>query len=141
VGITRAHGSRSFHNVTIEKRAAPDRRKRNRANGVELRRYERTPIDVAVTFSRKATAGAERDETRREGRATDISPGGMFVATSAPLPFGSEVVVYVAFPKQRGTFALAGVVRWTRESGMGIQFGLLGARETHAIANAERSAS
>ncbi|HSY21754.1 MAG TPA: PilZ domain-containing protein [Polyangiaceae bacterium] len=125
---------------TIEKRAAPDRRKRNRANGVELRRYERTPIDVAVTFSRKPAPGAEPAGTRHEGRATDISLGGMFVATSTPLPFGSEIVVYMAFPKQRGTFALGGVVRWTHAGGMGIQFGLLGARETHAIANVQRPA-
>ena len=98
---------------------------------------------MAVTFSRKASAGtaagAETASTRWEGRATDISLGGMFVATSTPLPFGSEAVVTIAFPKQRGTFALLGVVRWTREGGMGIQFGLLGARETHAIANALRS--
>ena len=124
---------------TIEKRAVPDRRKRNRANGVELRRYERTPIDVPVTFSRKAAPGEPVEERAGEGRATDISLGGMFVATSAPLPFGSEVVVYMAFPKQRGTFALGGVVRWTHAGGMGIQFGLLGARETHAIANVPRS--
>jgi hypothetical protein len=127
---------------TIEKRIVPDRRKRKRANGVELRRYERTPIDVAVTFSRKPAPGqpAEPSEpaTRWEGRASDISLGGMFVTTATPLPFGSEIVVYISFPQQRGTFALGGVVRWTREGGMGIQFGLLGARETHAIASVPR---
>lgn len=92
---------------------------------------------MAVTFSRKAPPGTPV-EGPRDGRATDISLGGMFVATSAPLPFGSEVVVSIAFPHQRGTFALSGVVRWTHEGGMGIQFGLLGARETHAIANVPR---
>ena len=124
---------------TIEKRAAPDRRQRNRANGVELRRYERTPIDVAVTFSRKASAGAgggasaETASTRWDGRATDISLGGMFVATSTPLPFGSEAVVTIGFPNERGMFSLLGVVRWTREGGMGIQFGLLArARRTRS---------
>jgi Tfp pilus assembly protein PilZ len=93
----------------------------------ELRRYERTPLDVAVTFSSK---GGER---LFAGRAPDISLGGMFIETTEALPFGDEMVVFVAFPRQRGTFSLPGIVRWTRRGGMGIQFGLLGARETHAI--------
>jgi hypothetical protein len=29
---------------------------------------------------------------------------------------------------------LPGVVRWSNEGGFGVQFGLLGARETHSIA-------
>ena len=32
-----------------------------------------------------------------------------------------------------GLDQIPGVVRWTRPDGMGVQFGLLGARETHAI--------
>ncbi len=34
---------------------------------------------------------------------------------------------------------LPGVVRWVRDGGMGVQFGLLGALETHVITEIGRS--
>lgn len=95
---------------------------------VELRRYQRAPIDVPVEFVAKGS------KERVGGRAKDISLGGMYVLTDTPLPFGAELVVHVTLPGQRAPFALPAVVRWARTSdGMGLQFGLLGARETHAI--------
>ncbi len=94
---------------------------------VEQRRYERTPIELAVEFSAKGSS------ERKSGRATDISLGGMFVETATPPAFSTEVVVHLTLPSQRTPLAIPGVVRWTRDGGMGIQFRLLGARETHAI--------
>ena len=94
---------------------------------IELRRYQRAPIDVTLEFTLKG--GNER----LAGRATDISLGGMFVLTSQPPAFGAEVVIHVVVPGQKSTFSLPGVVRWCRPDGMGVQFGNLGARETHAI--------
>ena len=41
-------------------------------------------------------------------------------------------------PAQKAPFALPGVVRWNRDDGMGVQFGLIGARETHAITELTR---
>jgi len=43
------------------------------------------------------------------------------------------VVVYATLPGEKAPFAMPGVVRWCRPDGMGVQFGNLGARETHAI--------
>jgi type IV pilus assembly protein PilZ len=95
---------------------------------VELRLYERAPIDFEVEFTIKGTP------QRIPGRARDLSIGGMYVQTSAPPAFGSDVVVHALLPGQKVAFALPAVVRWTRAGeGMGLQFGLLGARETHAI--------
>ncbi len=94
---------------------------------VELRRHQRTPIDVAVEFLAKGS------KERFSGRAMDISLGGMFVETSTPAAFGAELVLHVLLPGQKAPLALPAVVRWTRADGMGLQFGLLGARETHAI--------
>lgn len=93
----------------------------------ELRRYQRTTIDVAVEFVAKGGA------RKLAGRATDISLGGMFIKTDAPLPFSVELVVHVTLQGQRSPFAMPAVVRWSGEAGMGVQFGLIGARETHAI--------
>jgi type IV pilus assembly protein PilZ len=95
---------------------------------LELRRYNRAPLDCALEFVPKG--GKEPVG----GRAKDISLGGMFVETEAPLAFGVELVVHVTLPGQKSAFALPAVVRWSRVGeGMGVQFGLLGARETHAI--------
>ena len=103
---------------------------------IELRRYQRAPLDVAVEFSPR---GAEAGEGRHPGRSKDISLGGMFVTTNEPLAFGTELVVHILLPGQKAPFALPGVVRWSRAGdGMGVQFGLMGARETHAITELTR---
>jgi hypothetical protein len=98
----------------------------------ELRRHQRAPIDVAVEFVAKGATA------RTAGRARDVSVGGMFIETVTPLPFSSELVVHVTLPGQRAPFVLPGVVRWSAKDGMGIQFGLIGARETHAITQLTR---
>jgi hypothetical protein len=94
---------------------------------VDLRRYNRVHLDVPCEFVAKGATA------RISGIAKDISIGGMFVESAKPLEFKAELVVHVTLPGQKAPFALPGVVRWTRGGGMGIQFGLLGARETHAI--------
>jgi hypothetical protein len=101
---------------------------------VELRRYERATIDVPLEFAARGSAA------RLVGRARDVSLGGMFVESATPLPFGSDLVIHVVLPGQKQTFALPGVVRWLRGAdGMGVQFGLIGARETHAITELTRA--
>ena len=103
---------------------------------VELRRTPRVPIDAWVEFSAK---GAPE---QRRGRARDISLGGMFIETDATPAFGAEVTVRVELMNANGkleAFALPGTVRWTRSQGMGVQFKLLGARETHAITEVVRA--
>lgn len=94
---------------------------------IELRRYQRAPLEVDVAFTLKG------GQERLAGRSKDISLGGMFVLTAKPAAFGAEVVVYATLPGEKAPFAMPGVVRWCRPDGMGVQFGNLGARETHAI--------
>ena len=84
-------------------------------------------------FSRKGQS------ERVTGQSTDISLGGMFIETTQPAPFGAEIVVHVHVPGEPSAFALPGVVRWVRSDGMGVQFGLLGARETHTITELVRA--
>ncbi len=95
---------------------------------MELRRTPRAPIDLLVEFAPKS-----QETDRRGGRAKDISLGGMFVETSDPPAFGTEVIVELTLPGQAASFILLGVVRWTHPDGMGIQFRTLSARETFAI--------
>ncbi len=97
---------------------------------MEKRRHARATIDLPVLFAAKGA------ESYGSGIGKDISIGGMFIETGEPAAFGAEVVVRVRFRTPSGSeqdFDLPGVVRWVRSGGMGVQFGLLGALETHAI--------
>ena len=77
----------------------------------------------------KLTGPDARKLIAQKYRSKDISLGGMFIYVEQPLPFGAELVVHVLLPGQKAAFALPGVVRWSRPGeGMGIQFGLMGAR-------------
>ncbi len=97
---------------------------------MEKRRHARANIDLPVLFAVKGAA------SHGEGIGKDLSIGGMFIETPTSAAFGAEVVVRVRLHTPTGAdqdFDLPGVVRWVRNGGMGVQFGLLGALETHAI--------
>lgn len=100
---------------------------------IEQRRYARATIDCTLSFVIKGQADT------REGIGRDISVGGMFIETTRPARFGAEVVVHVRLPGAADTFALPGTVRWVRDGGMGVQFGLLGAAPTHVITEISRN--
>ena len=97
---------------------------------IDLRRHPRVKLESEVTFSKKGTKDAMR------GSARDISLGGMFIETDFPLAHNTELTVNVLVPGQAAPFAIPAIVRWQAPDGMGVQFGLIGARETHAITEA-----
>jgi type IV pilus assembly protein PilZ len=99
---------------------------------VEQRRYARAPVHSPASFSIKGSTD------KLEGSCRDISIGGMFFETLSPAPFGTELTVYVLLPGGGATSSLPGVVRWVDGAGMGVQFGLLGAVETHLITEISR---
>jgi hypothetical protein len=102
---------------------------------VELRRHQRVPFDGPVEFVAKGSS------ERIAGRSKDVSLGGMYIQTSSALPFGVELVVHITLPGQKMPLAMPAVVRWSRPGqGMGLQFRLIGARETHAITELTRLA-
>jgi len=74
-----------------------------------------------------------RDAAAFTGMARDISIGGMFVESSEILPFGTELSIALRVPGTKGELKLPAIVRWAKPHGFGVQFGSLGARETHAI--------
>jgi hypothetical protein len=97
----------------------------------ELRKYQRTPIDEEVTF--EDSLGQSRP-----GIGRDISLGGMFIGTDSPLAFGAPLTIFVRLKGKPEVMKLPAVARWTRDDGMGVQFGNLGARETHIITEIAR---
>jgi type IV pilus assembly protein PilZ len=92
----------------------------------EQRRHFRKSAGFAVEFG--VSEGA-----RQPGVCRDFSLGGMHIKTSQPAPFGANVTVYIQLTGLQGVSALPGIVRWVKPDEMGVQFGLIGARETYAI--------
>jgi hypothetical protein len=95
----------------------------------EKRKFERVSIRVAAVIE------VDGKEAMEVGEAVDLSLGGMFVA-GVGASFGALVRIRVCLPGSEAAVVLPGVVRWVREDGAGVQFGLLGARETYSIMNA-----
>jgi len=99
----------------------------NHGIAVDLRRFSRAPIEQTLLF------GSRDEDGLAEGAAVDISLGGMFIVTETPAAFGTTIEIHTQLAGVRGEFVLPAVVRWTRVGGMGVQFGMLGAKETLAI--------
>lgn len=97
----------------------------------EKRQHHRTVLRVpAVVLSQTGT----------EWRATteDISIGGMYLSADSTPDIGLEVTVSLDLP-HLGPIALPAYVRWVKAGGYGVQFGLLGPRETRAIGKLVRN--
>jgi len=90
----------------------------------EKRVHPRVQIELDVTCE-------IADRAAISGRTSDVSFGGMYIETNETLSFGTKITIMASFPE--GVLKLPGVVRWSKPGGFGVQFGLIGARETHAI--------
>ena len=86
----------------------------------------RARIDIPVSL-------VDDDGRRTPGRAVDVSVGGIRVETDTPPLFGSPVEVRLRLPRSTREVTLPAVVRWVQGQVVGLQFGLLGVRETHLI--------
>jgi hypothetical protein len=91
----------------------------------EKREHPRRSIESEVAFQ-------VGDGPRTEARCRDVSLGGAYVETPAPLPYGAAVRVHLRLPGM-GEVIIESIVRWSKPGGMGVQFGRMGARETHAL--------
>ena len=99
----------------------------------DKRQHQRAELTIDVVVQLK-------DGSSVPARSSDVSQGGMFLASDAGLAFGTEVTIVCPLPRLENA-RLPGIVRWTKPGGFGVQFGLLGARETHALGQLVRSAS
>ncbi|HTQ08420.1 MAG TPA: PilZ domain-containing protein [Polyangiaceae bacterium] len=93
---------------------------------VDKRLHARVPIDATLVCER---AGGESFAVH----AKDISVGGMYLDSSEQPAFGTQVTMVGLLPGAKKELRLPAVVRWAKPGGFGVQFGLLGAMETHVI--------
>ena len=92
----------------------------------DKRVHPRVNVDTEVSCER-------HDSASFIGMAKDISIGGMFIEATESLPFGTEITILLRLPGAKVQLHLPGIVRWVKPVGFGVQFGSLGARDTHAI--------
>jgi uncharacterized protein (TIGR02266 family) len=89
----------------------------------DKRQHNRIPVSLKVAYG-------SRDDLRKD-LVTDLSPGGLFVRTSKPLPIGTEIDLEVTIAEADLPMHIRGKVVWLRQKhgpeGMGIQFtGVMG---------------
>ncbi|MBN2197279.1 MAG: PilZ domain-containing protein [Polyangiaceae bacterium] len=92
----------------------------------EKRSHARASISLPVTCELS-------DGRTFQGEGRDIGVGGMFVSASTQLPFDARITVIAQLPGGARPSRIPAIVRWSKADGFGVQFGLLGALETHLI--------
>jgi type IV pilus assembly protein PilZ len=92
----------------------------------EKRQHPRKVVQVGVAYQ-------VGDGPRVDATCCDISLGGMFIETPTPAKFNEDVLVFLRLPELKDEAKVKSKVRWTEPTGMGVQFGMMGARETHAL--------
>ena len=74
---------------------------------VELRAHDRVAIEVEVTL--------ESENNFYDGITSDLSEGGVFIATFVPPKIGERLAMDLRLPGSTESFRVEGVVRWVRE--------------------------
>lgn len=92
----------------------------------EQRKHPRKHIDLPVSF-------VGPDGAKHASSFRDLSLGGGFIVTSEAPPYETKLQLEVHFAGLDGLSRIDATVRWTQHDGMGVQFGVMGARETHAL--------
>lgn len=99
----------------------------------EKRAQSRSVVRIAVTCTTDGGATIT-------GMSRDLSTGGIYVEAAEIPAFGTKIELRLDAPGLRDA-AVPGIVRWTKADGFGVQFQLLGARQTHALAELVRKGS
>ena len=97
----------------------------------EKRKYQRAELSTEVTVS-------AADGLTFTTQSRDVGLGGIFLVGPMRVPIGTQVSLRFELPVQ-GPLSVPAFVRWSTGRGFGLQFGLLGARETHALVDFVRS--
>jgi hypothetical protein len=90
------------------------------------RQYPRKSVELRIAFQ-------IGDGPREDARCRDLSLGGAFLETAKKLPYETKLKVFIQFPGQKSETEIESTVRWSTADGMGVQFGVMGARETTAL--------
>jgi uncharacterized protein (TIGR02266 family) len=82
--------------------------------GIYSRKHSRKEFITEVDFSTEDQAYKEL--------VKDISPGGLFIETRAPLAVGQEITLLLSFPDQDRPMKILGEVVRATDQGIGVRF-------------------
>jgi uncharacterized protein (TIGR02266 family) len=82
--------------------------------GIYSRKHSRKDFVTQVDFSTEDQAYKEL--------VKDISPGGLFIETRAPLSVGQEITLLLSFPDQERPMKILGEVVRATDDGIGVRF-------------------
>ena len=91
----------------------------------ERRRHPRVRVHLPVTLDLQGGG-------RIDAHVSDLSVGGAFIEAEASPPMGTQASLVIQMPGDK-QLAIDGTIRWAKPNGIGVQFGLLGVRETYAL--------
>jgi hypothetical protein len=95
-----------------------------------------------IAVPRKVTYAQTPGDERATGWIVKLSVVGVEVESLQVPPAGSDLIVWARFADGGEEFVLRGRVQWSVATKFAVQFGPLGAKETHAIVAASgRSAA
>jgi hypothetical protein len=69
------------------------------------------------------------------GHVSNISLDGTRIESSEVPAFGTQLTIVACMPGEPDAWRLPATVRWTARGSFGVQFGSLGARDAHRIAD------
>ncbi|MFW5876162.1 MAG: PilZ domain-containing protein [Myxococcota bacterium] len=87
--------------------------------------HERFEYELPVTIV--------HDGVEYEAVTQNISLGGMYLITTAPLKYGAEVTLRFRLPSLKERTECTGTIRWVKPDGLGVQFGSLRALEVWGL--------
>jgi hypothetical protein len=91
-----------------------------------------------IEVPRKASFAADTSSERAAGWIVRLSIVGVEIESLQPPGTGAEVVVWASLVEGEGEVVLRGRVQWATATRFAVQFGPLGAKDTHAIVRASR---
>lgn len=94
----------------------------------DKRSHQRVTLETTLSYTEVGTTQHAQSATAR-----DISLGGMYIASAVRPELGRSLMIKLTLPGNAAELTLPAIVRWFSDDGFGVQFQLLGAKETHAI--------
>jgi hypothetical protein len=91
----------------------------------QKRKFTRVEFQTQVTI--------EVSGRRQIGQTINLSQGGVLIHTTPVPEFGQKLTLEIQLPKIKAACVIPGVVRWNRDSSVGIQFEELRAIEVWGI--------
>lgn len=98
-----------------------------------FRRSERAFVDMAAVFRELHAGDVNEGDSLGKGRVLDLSAGGAFIEFAGVIPVGTALLVAFTSPTAWDPLEIPAEVRWVKEQGFGVRFGVLSDAQSTAL--------